>query len=71
MTELQNVVNRRWLLKQYPEGIPTLDNWTMDAQPVPDPGPGQVRGADTVAISSAIRYFCLYPPVGGYCLTSG
>ena len=39
---MQNVVNRRWLLKQYPEGMPTLDNWTMDAQPVPDPGPGQI-----------------------------
>jgi NADPH-dependent curcumin reductase CurA len=42
MIEMQNVVNRRWLLKQYPEGMPTLDNWTMDAQPVPDPGPGQI-----------------------------
>ena len=39
---MQNVVNRRWLLKQYPEGMPTPDNWTMDAQPVPDPGPGQI-----------------------------
>jgi NADPH-dependent curcumin reductase CurA len=42
MVEMQNVVNRRWLLKQYPDGMPTLDNWTMDAQPVPDPGPGQI-----------------------------
>src|SRR3974377_1626786 len=42
MIEMQNVVNRRWLLKQYPEGMPTMDNWTMDAQPVPDPGPGQI-----------------------------
>jgi NADPH-dependent curcumin reductase CurA len=42
MIEMQNVVNRRWLLKQYPEGMPTLDNWAMDEQPVPDPGPGQI-----------------------------
>jgi NADPH-dependent curcumin reductase CurA len=39
---MQNIVNRRWFLKQYPEGMPTLDNWTMDEQRVPDPGPGQI-----------------------------
>jgi NADPH-dependent curcumin reductase CurA len=39
---MQNIVNRRWCLKQYPEGMPTLDNWTMDEQRVPDPGPGQI-----------------------------
>ena len=42
MIEMQNVMNRRWLLKQYPEGMPTLGNWTMGALPVPDPGPGQI-----------------------------
>src|SRR5215470_7114716 len=39
---MQNVVNRRWLLASYPEGMPTPDNWVMDTQPVPDPGPGQI-----------------------------
>ena len=39
---MQNVVNRRWLLASYPEGMPTADNWVMDTQPVPDPGPGQI-----------------------------
>jgi NADPH-dependent curcumin reductase CurA len=39
---MQNVVNRRWLLKQYPEGMPSLDNWAMGELPVPDPGPGQI-----------------------------
>lgn len=39
---MQNIVNRRWFLKQYPEGMPTLDNWSMDEQRVPDPGPGQI-----------------------------
>jgi hypothetical protein len=34
---MQNVVNPRWLLKHYPEGMPTLDNWTMDAQRCPIP----------------------------------
>ena len=22
--------------------MPTLENWTLDSQPVPDPGPGQI-----------------------------
>ena len=39
---MQNVMNRRWLLAAYPEGMPTLENWTLDNQPVPDPGPGQI-----------------------------
>jgi NADPH-dependent curcumin reductase CurA len=39
---MKNVVNRRWLLTAYPEGLPTPDNWIMDTQPVPDPGPGQI-----------------------------
>ena len=39
---MNNVVNRRWLLASYPEGMPAPENWTMDAQPVPDPGPGQI-----------------------------
>jgi NADPH-dependent curcumin reductase len=39
---MKNVVNRRWLLTAYPEGMPTPDNWIMDTQPVPDPGPGQI-----------------------------
>jgi NADPH-dependent curcumin reductase CurA len=39
---MKNVVNRRWLLTAYPEGMPTPDNWIMDTQPVADPGPGQI-----------------------------
>ncbi len=39
---MQNVMNRRWLLKAYPEGMPTPENWTLDMQPVPDPGRGQI-----------------------------
>jgi NADPH-dependent curcumin reductase CurA len=39
---MHNVVNRRWLLATYPEGMPTPENWTFDKQPVPDPGPGQI-----------------------------
>ena len=34
--------NRRWLLAKYPEGIPGLDAWTLDGQPVPEPGPRQI-----------------------------
>src|SRR6516164_9828992 len=39
---MQNVMNRRWLLATYPEGMPTSDNWIIDKQPVPDPGAGQI-----------------------------
>ena len=39
---MQNVANHRWLLAAYPDGMPTLENWTLDRQPVPDPGPGQI-----------------------------
>ena len=24
---MQNLMNRRWLLASYPEGMPTADNW--------------------------------------------
>jgi NADPH-dependent curcumin reductase CurA len=39
---MQNVVNRRWLLARYPEGMPVPENWVIDTQRVPDPGPGQI-----------------------------
>jgi NADPH-dependent curcumin reductase CurA len=39
---MQNLLNRRWLLASYPEGMPVPDNWVMDKQSVPDPGPGQI-----------------------------
>ena len=39
---MRNEINRRWLLAKYPEGIPDPDTWTLDTQPVPEPGPGQI-----------------------------
>jgi NADPH-dependent curcumin reductase CurA len=39
---MQNLVNRRWLLARYPEGIPVPEDWVIDRQPVADPGPGQI-----------------------------
>jgi NADPH-dependent curcumin reductase CurA len=39
---MQNVMNRQWVLAGYPEGMPTVENWTLDDQPVLDPGPGQI-----------------------------
>src|SRR5215470_8675476 len=39
---MQNLTNRRWLLASYPEGLPTPENWSMDVQSVPEPGPGQI-----------------------------
>jgi NADPH-dependent curcumin reductase CurA len=39
---MQNSSSRRWLLAAYPEGMPTLDNWKLDVQPVSDPAPGQI-----------------------------
>jgi NADPH-dependent curcumin reductase CurA len=38
----KNLINRRWLLASYPEGMPVPHNWVMDTQPVQDPGPGQI-----------------------------
>src|SRR5438270_13415416 len=39
---MRNLVNRRWLLARYPEGIPVPNDWVMDQQSVADPGPGQI-----------------------------
>ena len=39
---MENAVNRRWLLKSYPEGMPSMDNFAIESRPVPDPGPGQI-----------------------------
>ena len=39
---MRNELNRRWLLASYPAGMPSLENWTMDTQPVPDPESGQI-----------------------------
>ena len=34
--------NRRWILAEYPQGMPNLDTWTLDVAPTPEPGPGQI-----------------------------
>ena len=39
---MQNLMNRRWLLASYPDGMPSAENWATDTQSVPDPGPGQI-----------------------------
>jgi NADPH-dependent curcumin reductase CurA len=39
---MPNALNRRWLLASYPDGMPIAENWTLDMQPVSDPGPGQI-----------------------------
>jgi NADPH-dependent curcumin reductase CurA len=39
---MTNAMNRRWLLARYPDGMPAPDNWTLDTQPAPIPGPGQI-----------------------------
>ena len=36
------VQNRRWLLAKYPEGMPSVDTWTLEVAPAPEPGPGQI-----------------------------
>lgn len=35
-------VNRRWLLAEYPQGMPSTDTWRMEEAPLPEPGPGQI-----------------------------
>ena len=39
---MQSSMNRRWLLAKYPEGMPAAENWRLDTQAVPEPGPGQI-----------------------------
>lgn len=38
----QNLINRRWVLASYPEGMPTHDNWRLESVPVPELQPGQI-----------------------------
>jgi NADPH-dependent curcumin reductase CurA len=52
---MQNLMNRRWLLTGYPAAMPTPDNWTMDTQPVPDPGAGQILVKAKVAFCRSIH----------------
>lgn len=35
-------VNRRWLLARRPEGMPDASCFSLDTEPVPEPGPGQI-----------------------------
>ena len=35
-------VNRRWLLAEYPQGMPSTQTWRMEEAPRPEPGPGQI-----------------------------
>lgn len=35
-------VNRRWLLAEYPDGHPSAATWTLDSQPVAQPGDGEL-----------------------------
>jgi NADPH-dependent curcumin reductase CurA len=39
---MKNATNRRWLLAEYPEGLPTPASWRLDEVPVSEPGPGQI-----------------------------
>ncbi|MFZ1896086.1 MAG: NADP-dependent oxidoreductase [Rhodoplanes sp.] len=39
---MPDAVNRRWLLAKYPQGTPSLDTWTLEVAPGPEPGPGQI-----------------------------
>ena len=34
--------NRQWRLKSFPEGMPTLDDWELVENPVPEPGDGEI-----------------------------
>lgn len=35
-------VNRRWLLNEYPEGMPSAGTWRISEEAIPEPGPGQI-----------------------------
>lgn len=34
--------NRQWRLKSFPDGMPTLDDWELVENPVPEPGDGEI-----------------------------
>ena len=34
--------NKQWRLASYPEGMPTVANWTLGEGPMPEPGPDQI-----------------------------
>lgn len=33
---------KQWVLASHPTGMPSLENWSIQTAPVPDPGPGEV-----------------------------
>ncbi|MGA7455657.1 MAG: hypothetical protein WBW73_31965 [Rhodoplanes sp.] len=35
---MTDAVNRRSLLAKYPQGTPSLDTWTLNVAPAPEPG---------------------------------
>lgn len=36
------MTNRQWRLAAHPQGLPTLETWSLHEAPVPEPGPGQI-----------------------------
>ena len=34
--------NRQWRLARFPQGMPSVDDWTLEEGPVPEPGPGEL-----------------------------
>lgn len=36
------MTNRQWLLASYPQGPASLETWTLQDAPMPEPGPGQI-----------------------------
>ncbi|CAD5273210.1 putative NADP-dependent oxidoreductase YfmJ [Bosea sp. 62] len=36
------MTNRQWRLASHPQGMPTLETWSLHEAPMPEPGPGQI-----------------------------
>ena len=34
------MTNRQWRLASHPQGMPTLETWSLHEAPIPEPGPG-------------------------------
>ncbi len=39
---MPELMNRQWLLRSYPEGMPEESNWELVSRPVAEPGPGEL-----------------------------
>ena len=35
-------MNKQWILRKRPEGMPDASTWSLESKPIPEPGEGEV-----------------------------